>query len=294
MNEETKVPEEILAIIDAKMTAEAEAKQARAVEQMRVRAEEIERGRLMLADRIAEGLKEVAPWLGNYDRTAARWNDDDMRALGCSRDKKAGITLTFEIPGLIPFRYSTEFKQWLVGQAHDSRGFNDDMEPSYGFNSSYWTTCSIEDVLVASLEEGRKLQEYLDQYEKRREENAKYFREQQERDRASEQTQEKKSESEKAENERLVVALRSDPVMLSLVETFLLIRQDRAQLEAQVQDAYGHLGSMEERLTRRAADLRERAQEAERMAEEERNRALDLESDLSKAKKKIKETERGW
>ena len=64
--------------------------------------------------------------------------------------------------------------------------------------------------------------------------------------------------------------------------------------EAQVADANNSMYSMDERWSRKAAELRRQADDAQRRAEEERNRASSIEDDLDDAQKKIKKMERGW
>jgi len=116
--------------------------------------------------------------------------------------------------------------------------------------------------------------------------------EQQDAEAANEQAQH--IEGEKEEDEQLFDALKNDKVAVLLLKAFLAIRQERSAFESEVSEANDSFYSMESFLSSEAADLRRQAENADRRAREEADRARDLSNELDDAEAKLKKANRGW
>ena len=116
----------------------------------------------------------------------------------------------------------------------------------------------------------------------------KQIGEQRKREAESDQRVDEQLKTEKSEAEQLFEVFKDDPVAVHLLKAFLMVHQERRMFDQRVSEADETMYSLEERWSRKAADLRRQAQDAERQAEDEHRRVNDLEDDLSKVKKQIK------
>lgn len=94
-----------------------------------------------------------------------------------------------------------------------------------------------------------------------------------------------------AEEEALFKAIKNDPVAIQMLKAFILLRDERSIFEQRIEEMGEEMYGMENRWSRKAADLRRQADEAERRARDEQSR---LQSDLDDAEAELKKAKRGW
>jgi len=206
------------------------------------------------------------------------------------------MDLFFDIPGLAQIAFDPQKDQWRAQSANWFPTWNS--EPHLEFtNSSYWRS-TIEVVLIEAQHALEEYQEYLAQYAEQKEERARqaeeYARKQQANEdyqRETEIRNELKQAKQMAEEQVLLDELRSDSVAMAMLKALVMIRQERATFEAQLEDANNSLYSMEEHWSRKARELRRQAEETQRHAEDEKYR---LQDDLNDKEAKLKKAERGW
>jgi hypothetical protein len=290
MTDQLKVPDDVAGIIAEKRLAMEMERKDKEVKERAERTAKIEQGKKFLREKIELTLMAVPAWLRQYDVTEFNWDERDLELT--DRALK-NIVLVFHIPGLAPIQFNSESNNWRAAQAYEE--WNGDWStPTIKFNnSSYWRT-DLEYTLIEAEQEMQNYDELQARYEMRKMEAQISAAEDSQREQESEHKQEGNLLQEKTEAETLFAIFKDDPVAVNLLKAFLMIRQERTIFEAQLEDANSSLYSMEEHWTRKAADLRRQADAAERRASEEFNRANDLEDDLSKANKKVKESQRGW
>lgn len=293
MEEQTKVPAEIAAIIELKRLS-MQAKQEEDERQSReARATTILAGRTKLRELITETLEPVPEWLHQYDATEAEWSDDDLVNLnhGYHGNK---LTLVFRIPGLAPIQF--EPNRWRSAGVYFKHNYEygDSDKPTLAFtNGSYWRT-DLEFTLGEAEMNFNEFSAKMAEYNQKLEDAQICAEQQEERDadaNARHVTEQAASESE----ERILFNLfKDDPVAISLMKAFLMINQERTTFNTQLEDANETMYSIEQRWTHRAEDLRRQAEHAQRMADEERDRVSSLQSDLDDAEGKLKKAQRGW
>lgn len=297
MSEKTEIiPNEVLDIIEAeeerRIDEILQKKQAEEAE----RLANIEKGRPILAEWVERRRCGLPDWAQAYFSAS---DDDDTLEKAGAYGHQGGIEAVckLEIPGLAPIAVklvcggtSKECFQYVIPGAHYDNSDWDLAEPCYWWGGNYPTgTLSLEEALVVAKHKAELLEKKREQY--RQDCEARNCEKERSAEAAQVQSVEKAVEQEKDEAEFLMSMLRDDPVAIHLLKAFLAIRQERSMYEERISEADEALYSTEERWSRRAADLRRQAQEADRHAEEERIRASDLEDDLAKAEKKEK---RGW
>jgi hypothetical protein len=292
MDTQLEVPEGIAVLISAKKRSMQDEQKQKELQQEQKRKEDIEVGRTVLRLRIAEALIAVPEWLRPYDVTESEWDDDNLERVGKGYIKLNGFILFFDIPGLAPIQYETKETNWRAAQAHSQWKEYGPEIPKLGFtNSCYWRS-DLEYTLIEAEASFREFQKMQVEYEKRLEDDRRRQEEEMLHEQKVEACQYAKEQVDEIEEKELFDIFKDDPIAVHLLKAFLAIRQERSMFECQIEDANSTMYSLEERYSRKAEDLRRQAKYAERRAEEERNRASDLEDDLSKANKKIKS--QGW
>lgn len=301
MNEETKVPAEVAAIIEQKKIAMQAKDEEDKRKEREAREFAMREGLTKLRELIAEALKSVPEWLHPYDVTELEWDDDALISLH-NGYKPNDLWLVFRIPGLAKIQFKREERgenfvnEWRSQQAYIQRrdyGYEYD-SPTLGFSgSSYWRM-DLEYTLIEAEQQFKDFENKQAEYQKKTE--AEHLRAEQESRREVEADNRRASEQDQKESEERILfnIFKDDPVAVNLMKAFLMINQERSTFNAQLEDANETMYSMEERWSRRAADLRRQAEDADRRAQEERSRATDLQSDLYDAESKLKKAQRGW
>jgi hypothetical protein len=94
-----------------------------------------------------------------------------------------------------------------------------------------------------------------------------------------------------AEETALFNAIKDDPIAIHMLKAFVLLCDERNAFEQRINEMDEFMFGIEERWSRRAADLRRQAEDIERRAQDEQYR---LQSDLDDAESKLKKAQRGW
>ena len=304
MEETTKVPAEIAAIIEQKKMV----MQAKQKEEERTRLEKrnqmIEAGRSAFRSKVAETLKAVPDWLHQYDVTEIECTEDDLERVGEGYNKLDSLWLEFHIPGLAPIQFQREkirgaenfVNQWrsanVYFEHHYDYGYSD--KPTLAFtNSSSWRT-DLEFVFGEAEMNFSEFASKMAEYNQRLEDSRIREEQQEESDVKANVIHAAEQAARESEERILFNLFKDDPVAINLMKAFLMINQERTAFNAQLEDANETVYSIEQRWIRRAEDLRRQAEHAQRMADEERNRVSSLQSDLDDAEGKLKKAQRGW
>lgn len=286
---EMTVPVEIAMLIALKKEAMLAEEAQKNADQERERATAIAGAKGILHAMIAERLLGVPDWLRPYDVTEKQWSEDDLENAGRCNSKFPQLKLYFDVPDLTQIAQNVK-GDWAA--AYPVKEYRE--APEIGFFRDTHFRSDLGYVLVSAqenLEEFIKLnseyQEYLGELRRQVEEDQHL----QEIVTLSRQLL---CEHKETEEKALFEAFENDPVAIQLLKAFLMIRQERNIFEERISNADDTLCSVEERWSRKAADLRLRADDAERHANEEHERARDLESEKDDIEKRLKKAEGGW
>ena len=291
-----KIPEPIAAIIEAEIQKINAERQKEKLAEEKERKELLKRGREYLSNWVKAQLEKVPEYLRPYyERLNTDSTDDDLAiTYGQEGEKRnPNSTLLFNVPGLSPLVYEPKNGQWACMKAQYKNDVNDDVEWMDWWNA-YLRYERLESVLGQAMLEYERYESLQVQCEERKAIRERAWQEEQVAESAIWMQTKEEKRQEQAEDQELFEAVKDDPVAVHLLKAFLSIRQERSMFEAQVADANNSMYSMDERWSRKAAELRRQADDAQRRAEEERNRASSIEDDLDDAQKKIKKMERGW
>jgi hypothetical protein len=296
MNTNLSIPADILEIIETKkqqLRAEQAAKEEAA---KREQDELVGRGNQLYLDCRAQGIEKLPEGVRDYVESPNLEADDYVRF---ARGYKVQTYLTISIPGLANILCDSEKQAYLSATASWAgySGYPEN-EPELNFRQSNDWRRELDYVLCQAEKQMQKHQENLVKWETAKEQAfAEYNRREASDQLAEERNQEiqqaRAEQEARDEREELYTfaVLKNDAVALHLVKAFLLIQNERSHFEQRLQDADETLYSIEERWSRRAAELRNQADEADRRAADERSR---LQDDLDDAEKKLKKAQRGW
>lgn len=290
MEEQTKVPAEIASIIDQKRQAmQAERQRLEEEESRKVNAA-IEKGIVIWQDYLNTVVEAVPVWLWPYKES----DDIDFERMGHGWEKPASRSLCFDVPGLAPILFDAEKNRWKTPFAVWDQW--EDSKPHFSYNSQWFD--DLQRVLLDAEETQQNLEELERQYSEKMISKSQYSEGAAKREQESETRRAAEHAAEQAvreSEERILFNLfKDDPVAMNLMKAFLMINQERTTFNAQLEDANETMYSIEQRWTRRAEDLRRQAEHAQRMADEERDRASNLQYDLDDAEGKLKKAQRGW
>ncbi len=297
MNDQLKVPDDIAAIIQQKSVELCE-QQKRKEEAERCSQEESElRGKTKFDEHISAALSMVPEWMRiYYDPTLYQ---PDYHRIDKGWDRVESMPLRFSIPGLALIQFDAKDSTWKCQDAcWDSDTYYD---PTLDWSRGSDWSSDFEYILFRAQQEMAEYKKFLAEYAlkeekraRRQEENAREEAECEGHEREAEIRSEVERVEEKAEEQTLLDYLRCDPIALAFVKAFVMVYQERSGYIAQIEDLNNQLYSQDEYWSHKAIELRRQADEAQRHADEEHSRASDLEDDLSKANKKVKESQRGW
>ena len=286
------IPANVTSIIENKKLAMRAAQEKKQKQEQSDREAKIALGREALRQKITETLEFVPEWLRQYNVTESTWGDDTLFNIGNGSLNK-NMNLFFSIPELawIQFRWDGEEADWRSQTARTSfREYGPEV-PKLDFNNgSYWST-DLEFILMEAEQEFQKFSIMEREYQDGVAAIRLRLEEEAQREAKAEERRSAEQAIEETEEQQLFDAFKDDPVAIHLLKAFMMIRQERSAFEQQIENANDSLYSMEEHWTRKAADLRRQAENADRRAADEKYR---LESDLSDAEDKLKKVQRGW
>lgn len=292
----TVIPENVEKIIADQMVAIEEEQKREKAARERETQELIATGKAQYDTFILQSLSKVDEWLRPYLVS----QDIDFERIGRGWDRAELKHLHFSIPGLAGIGFNPEkevyYSQSAFWQEYDYDG--NLAEPSLTFRNSGSSNC-LEDVLVDARNEFLAHQKNMADYEQRLAERRERYASQEKAEAEREQARaiENDIEDRKArtEEQALLDAIKDDPILVQLIKTFILVREERSRFESRIYEADETMYSMEERWSRRAADLRRQADDAQRRADDEKYR---LQSDLDDAEEQLKkakqQAQHGW
>jgi hypothetical protein len=289
----TQVPFNVSEIIAHKRQAMLEEQMQKEEAEKRERKDFEMQGQIKFNEYLKASLLNTPEWIHTYiDPT---FSDLDFERIGRGYEH-AERALFFSIPGLAEIAFNPKTNQWRAQDANWASSW--DEKPQLQFtNASYWRS-DIELVLTEAQTAQKEYDAYLLQYAERQEERARQAEkdlqdraEQEARDQVTAIRYELKHQEELREEQVLLDTLQHDPVAMAMLKAFVLIYQERSSFTSQIEDANNSLYSMEECWSRKAADLRRQADDADRKAEDERSR---LQGDLDDAEARLKKATRGW
>lgn len=106
--------------------------------------------------------------------------------------------------------------------------------------------------------------------------------------------QEKEKAHQVSEEQALFDAIKNDPIAIHMLKAFILLRDERSAFEQRLEEMGEEMYSIENHYSRKAADLRRQADEAERRASEKESNLRSLQNDLDDTEEKLKKAQRGW
>ncbi len=296
MTDQLKVPDDIAVIIQQKSVELYEQQKRKEEAERRLQEESELRGKTKFDEHIAVALSMVPEWMRiYYDPTLYQ---PDYYRIDKGWDRVESMPLRFSIPGLALIQFDAKDSTWKCQDAYwDSNTYYD---PALDWSRGSDWSSDLEYILFRAQKEMAEYKKFLAEYAlkeekraRRQEENAREEAEREGHEREAEIRSEVERVEEKAEEQTLLDYLRCDPIALAFVKAFVMVYQERSGYIAQIEDLNNQLYSQDEYWSHKAVELRRQADEAQRHADEEYSRASDLEDDLSKANKKIKETQRG-
>ena len=300
MNTNTQIPSDIEAIIEKKRLALLEEKRQKEEQEKQKLNDAQIAGRVKYNEYLQQSILKIPEWIRPY--LDVTFNEPDYVRIANRWDHVENIRLYFSIPGLAMIQFDPKNDQWRCETSGWNNYRDDDNEPYLHFsNDSYWRL-DVEYVLGEGQREMREHQENLAQYKIQQAERAskreEYLQDQQEREaRAVEAGHQRQSKEmqEQAEEQALFDAIKNDAIAIHMLKIFVLLRDERSTFEQRLSDADETMYSIEERWSRKAADLRRQADYAQRRAEDEEYR---LKSDLDDAEEKLKKAKQqlqhGW
>lgn len=204
--------------------------------------------------------------------------------------------LEFHVPGLAPFLavFSIEkdlpngvsFDGWKIPTVVETdwdEGTDMCLEASYSFRNQSVFEDEIKYVLRAALQVAFEREETQNRL------NSKHASHifNNSRRKAEEAAIEK---SRLAEETALLNSIKDDPIAIHLLKAFVLLREERGAFERRIEEMDDQMYGMEDRWSRKAADLRRQADDVERRARDEQSR---LQNDLDDAEAKLRKAQRG-
>jgi hypothetical protein len=294
------VPSNIAEIIEKKRQGLLEERQRKEEAEKREREAAEAIGRAKYDEYIQASLLKVPEYLRQY---VVPTNDvPDFYRIGKGWETP-NDWLYFQIPGLAKILFAPQAKEiawkYQTASPYEQRyGFDGEairIEPSLNFSErQYDWTDDLDYALGCAHAELQKYQKFVEEYATKQEEISKLDEQRKVMDQAREAKEafvDAQREREQTEEQQaLFNAIKGDPIALHLLKAFVLLRDERSTFEYQLENSDSALYNMEERRSRKAADLRRQAEEAERRAEDERYR---LQSDLDDAEAKLKKAARG-
>lgn len=248
-----------------------------------------------------ESLQRVPEYLRSYYDFV--WNPPDYVRISQGWDRVENYDLHFSVPGLATIVFDPRKNTWKSQYANWSPSWDDEPRLQFG-DGSYWND-DLDYILGVAQKARREYEDYQAQYAAQQEEQAK---ESERRDQMDQKVdaeiatrREQETAKEQSEEQALFDAIKSDPIAIHLLKAFVLLRDERGHFEQRLYEADESLYSVEDRWSRKAADLRRQADESQRQAdesqrraEEERYRVSSLQNDLDDAESKLKKVQRGW
>jgi hypothetical protein len=287
MEENVQPPVIIAEIVERKKQAlREERRQKEEAERLKLQKLE-EDGKAKFDAYFLEAMQKVPEYLRSYYDFV--WNAPDYVRIGQGWDRVENYNLHFLVPGLAAIAFDPQKNTWKSQYANWSESWDEGPRLQFGDHSN-WND-DLDYVLCLAQKATREYQEYQAQYAAQQEEQAK------ERERREQMDQRigveivAECEQENAKEKALFDAIKNDPITIHFLKAFVLLRDERGHFEQRLYEADEALYSVEDRWSRKAADLRRQAEEIERRAEDERYR---LQGDLDDAEAKLKKAERGW
>jgi hypothetical protein len=283
------IPKNIAAIIQNEEVRQEKERQVKELARLQEEAAWIEKGRSIVREVLALGVGKLPAQIREYviPIDQMKIEEDELSRLGHGWVRPDGIFLQIRIPGLAPIEFNPEKEIYKSYNADQDGTWS---EPVYRFRDNNWyqdPAPALVDARRAFVQIG-ELQASYEALKKVREEEQLRV---QEEDSLQEQKTIEAAQRKSDDARLLVDQLDQDPVAIFLLKGFLAIQRERREYLLQIEGANDSLSAMEERYSRKAADLRRQLKDAEQETEDERRRKEDLRDELDKVEKKAK---RGW
>jgi hypothetical protein len=266
-----------------------EEKKQRQLEEVKVQ------GQIKFNEYLQASILKTPEWIRPY--LNLEFQEVDYVRIGGGWDRVENISLYFSIPGLANIQFDPIRGQWRTERAGWKKQYNDAQPYLHFGNNSYWES-DVEFVLRTAQGEMREYLGYVAEHAAEQEERARRAEaelrldEQWKTQRAEEDLRnELKRQQEQSEEQALFDAIKDDAIAIYMLKAFVLLRDERSTFEQRLSEADETMYSIEERWSRKAADLRRQADDAQRRADDEKAR---IQSDLEDAEAKLKKTQRGW
>ena len=285
-----QIPSEVIAMIDQYIEAKSIEEERKNLEEQRVAEEIALKGKAIVDQWVENAFQSIPAWLHHYYAFTA--NVDYFRVVK-GWEHEDDLVLTFKIPGLAQIQFKD--KNWRSETCGWNRGY-EDSEPYIHFGNSSWRS-SLESTLVIAKTEMEEHENNLIEYEAEKARALKRSTAEAEwEEKISQKIDEEKEQkraAELAEEEALLQALKNDPVAIHMLKAFVLLRDERGAFEQRLEEMGEEVYSIENHYSRKAADLRRQADEAERRASEKESSLRSLQNDLDDAEEKLKKAQRG-
>ena len=249
-------------------------------------------GKEKFAEWLPTILTRFPAWLLDY-RTETADMDDVYYRMG-QKGWGWSYPFVFDIPGLARISYDLDREYWVsvVAWQYDTE------EPTFISASGARTSKDLDAILLEARHQFIKYDKLMEDWnasiEQRKADQAERERQEQEaqeREALRTQVRQEREGKQRAEEAVLLDAIQNDPIMLVFLKAMVMIRDEKREFVDQLNDAYEAANFREERYQERLIQYRDRADEAERQAADERRR---LEGERDEAEKKLKKAERGW
>jgi hypothetical protein len=296
MTTNTSIPADVLQMIESKKEQLRAEQAAKAEAAKREQDELLAKGSDLYFEYRAQAIEKLPEGIRFYVRPA-RLSIDNYVRMGKGWDQLNKYRFTIDIPGLATIEYDANDMTYRTAIAEWNDSADD--EPWFSDNGS-WKK-ELDYVLCQAERQMLEHRENLVKWEAAKEEALHRYNQQEASDQETEArraemilARDARDAQEKAEELALFDAIKEDAVALNMLKAFVLLRDERSHFEQRLSDADETMYSMENRWSRRAAELRNQAEDAERRAQDEKSR---LQSDLDDAEDKLKKAERaarGW
>lgn len=287
-----EIPGAVLEVIEqeqARLDAEAKEKDDK---EKAERLSAIAKGRELFEASMAELLPKIWPPLVPF--LLVQPNENAFMHAGRRGELEVDV-IRFNVPGLAPLFLRVEQGTWQC--ASPGLKIEDSFDPEIewrDWHNALTKPALLEATLVRARSNYLQYEQMTIERENRLIEKALQAADREQRKLVGEEKESVEQENVTAVDEALWDAIKNDPVAVLLIKAFLVVKITRDSFEERIVNADEQLYTMEEHWSRRAASLRKDAEDADRRAEDERNRISGLEAELDDAERELKKAKRGW
>lgn len=286
-----KIPDEVFSVIASEaQRLDVKGKEDELKKKLK-RNLEIEQGKKKILDVWDECKGLIPEWMHEYLRNID--DQDELKRIGQGYGNVSRFD--FLIPGLAKVRFEVKSNRWSCANAiWDPYSSYSPKEPHLSFtNASYWRS-SLETTLLFAARSHEEHIANLARWKSKIEKNVQDIKDREARDIQRAARDAEQEQAERDDTQLLLANLRKDPVAVNLLKAYLSLSQERRIFQEEIEGYDNALYSAEEAYSRRASELRRMADDADRRANDERDRAENLQYDLEDAERKAKQCSRGW